>query len=126
VLTPRRGKPHELCLVGIQLEPIGRHPICNSCQTSGNLLLRRVIAIASCRSADSERSHRCYHLQNKVGTIDRKPGVPYRPLYITMVGQMPFQIVPFPLLVNTWGEVTSLNLWPRCDRHFVGITWHNV
>ena len=26
------------CLIGIQLEPIGRHPICNSCQTSGNLL----------------------------------------------------------------------------------------
>ena len=38
MLTPRRGKPHELCLVGIQLEPIGRHPICNICQTSGNLL----------------------------------------------------------------------------------------
>ena len=26
----------------------------------------------------------------------------------------------------TWGEVTSQNLWPRYDRHFVGITWHNV
>jgi len=38
VLTQRRGKPHELCLVRVQLEPIGRHPICNSCQTSGNLL----------------------------------------------------------------------------------------
>jgi len=38
VLTPRRGKPRELCLIGIQLEPIGRHPICNSCQTSSNLL----------------------------------------------------------------------------------------
>ena len=24
------------------------------------------------------------------------------------------------------GEVTSQNLWPRYDRHFVGITWHNV
>ena len=24
------------------------------------------------------------------------------------------------------GEVTSQNLWPRHDRHFVGITWHNV
>ena len=38
VLTLRRGKPHELCLVGIQLKPIGHHPVCNSCQTSGNLL----------------------------------------------------------------------------------------
>ena len=28
--------------------------------------------------------------------------------------------------VYTWGEVTSRNLWPRYDRHFVGITWHNV
>ena len=26
----------------------------------------------------------------------------------------------------TWGEVTSQNLWPRYDRHFVGTTWHNV
>jgi len=26
----------------------------------------------------------------------------------------------------TQGEVTSQNLWPRYDRHFVGITWHNV
>jgi len=26
----------------------------------------------------------------------------------------------------TPGEVTSQNLWPRYDRHFVGITWHNV
>ena len=24
------------------------------------------------------------------------------------------------------GEVTSQNLWSRYDRHFVGITWHNV
>ena len=24
------------------------------------------------------------------------------------------------------GEVTSQNLWPRYDRHFVGITWHNA
>jgi len=28
--------------------------------------------------------------------------------------------------VYTWSEVTSQNLWPRYDRHFVGITWHNV
>ena len=27
---------------------------------------------------------------------------------------------------NKYGEVTSQNLWPRYDRHFVGITWHNV
>jgi len=27
---------------------------------------------------------------------------------------------------NTRGEVTSQNLWPRYDRHFVGVTWHNV
>ena len=27
---------------------------------------------------------------------------------------------------NTEGEVTPQNLWPRYDRHFVGITWHNV
>jgi len=26
----------------------------------------------------------------------------------------------------TYGEVTSQNLWPRYDRHFVGITRHNV
>jgi len=26
----------------------------------------------------------------------------------------------------TQGEMTSQNLWPRHDRHFVGITWHNV
>jgi len=26
------------------------------------------------------------------------------------------------LLCNTQGEVTSQNLWPRYDRHFVGIT----
>ena len=26
----------------------------------------------------------------------------------------------------TWSEVTSQNLWPRYERHFVGITWHNV
>ena len=26
----------------------------------------------------------------------------------------------------TQGEVTSQNLWSRYDRHFVGITWHNV
>ena len=38
MLTPRRGKPHELCLIGIQLEPIGQHPFCYGCQTSGNLL----------------------------------------------------------------------------------------
>ena len=30
------------------------------------------------------------------------------------------------LLDYTLGEVTSQNLWPRYDRHFVGITWHNV
>jgi len=23
-------------------------------------------------------------------------------------------------------EVTLQNVWPRYDRHFVGITWHNV
>ena len=27
---------------------------------------------------------------------------------------------------NTSGQMTSQNLWPRNDRHFVGITWHNV
>ena len=26
----------------------------------------------------------------------------------------------------TYSEKTSQNLWPRHDRHFVGITWHNV
>ena len=26
----------------------------------------------------------------------------------------------------TKGEMTSQNLWPRYDRHFVGVTWHNV
>ena len=26
----------------------------------------------------------------------------------------------------TQGKVTSQNLWPRYDRHFVVITWHNV
>jgi len=26
----------------------------------------------------------------------------------------------------TWGEVTSQYLWLRYDRHFVGITGHNV
>jgi len=26
----------------------------------------------------------------------------------------------------TWSEVTSHNLWSRHNRHFVGITWHNV
>jgi len=26
----------------------------------------------------------------------------------------------------TYAEVTSQNLWPRYDRHFVGITQHNV
>jgi len=28
--------------------------------------------------------------------------------------------------VNTLGEVTSQSLWSRYDRHFVGITRHNV
>ena len=28
--------------------------------------------------------------------------------------------------VHACGEVTSPNLRPRYDRHFVGITWHNV
>jgi len=28
--------------------------------------------------------------------------------------------------LHTYGEVTSQNLWPRYDRHFVGTTWHNV
>ena len=28
--------------------------------------------------------------------------------------------------VNTQGEVTSQNLWPRYNCHFVGITWQNV
>ena len=27
---------------------------------------------------------------------------------------------------NTYGEITSRNLRPRYDRHFVGITWHNA
>ena len=27
---------------------------------------------------------------------------------------------------NTYDEVTSPKLWLRYDRHFVGITWHNV
>ena len=27
---------------------------------------------------------------------------------------------------NTQGKMTSQNLWSRYDRHFVGITWHNV
>jgi len=27
---------------------------------------------------------------------------------------------------NTWGEMTSQNLWQRHVRRFVGITWHNV
>ena len=26
----------------------------------------------------------------------------------------------------TQGEMTSQNLWSLYDRHFVGITWHNV
>ena len=26
----------------------------------------------------------------------------------------------------TCGEVTSETLWPRYDRHFVGITWRNL
>jgi len=30
------------------------------------------------------------------------------------------------LMRNTWGEMTSQYLWLRYDRHFVGITWHNV
>jgi len=38
VLTVRTGKPHEHCFIRIQLEPIGRHPICDNCQTSGDLL----------------------------------------------------------------------------------------
>jgi len=29
-------------------------------------------------------------------------------------------------LSYTWGEVTSQNLWPRYDRHFVGVKRHNV
>jgi len=29
-------------------------------------------------------------------------------------------------LLGTKDEVTSENLWSRYDRHFVGITWHNV
>jgi len=27
---------------------------------------------------------------------------------------------------NTLGDVTSQYLWPRYDRHFVAIAWHNV
>ena len=26
----------------------------------------------------------------------------------------------------TWREVTPQTMWSRYDRHFVGITWHNV
>jgi len=29
-------------------------------------------------------------------------------------------------LQYTEGEMMSQNIWPRYDRHFVGITWHNV
>jgi len=29
---------------------------------------------------------------------------------------------PLRVATNTQGEVTSQNLWSRCDRHFVGIT----
>jgi len=32
----------------------------------------------------------------------------------------------YGLVVYTYSEVTSQNLGPRYDRHFVGITWHNV
>ena len=26
----------------------------------------------------------------------------------------------------TQGDMTSQNLWPRYNRHFLGMTWHNV
>ena len=29
-------------------------------------------------------------------------------------------------VIYAWSEVTSQNPWPRYDRRFVGITWHNV
>jgi len=34
--------------------------------------------------------------------------------------------VPYTVFDYTQGEVTSQNLWPRYDRHFVGITWQCV
>jgi len=36
-------------------------------------------------------------------------------------------MVPSVFLFSyTSGEVTSQNLWPRYDRHFVDVTWRNV
>jgi len=33
-----------------------------------------------------------------------------------------YKVLLLPLYNNTLGEATSKNLWPRYDRHFVGIT----
>ena len=40
--------------------------------------------------------------------------------------KMPFGISYYRSAYNTQGDVTSQNLWPRYDCHFVGITWHTV
>ena len=34
--TPSSSEPHKLCLIRVQLEPIGRHPVCNRFQTRRN------------------------------------------------------------------------------------------
>jgi len=36
------------------------------------------------------------------------------------------QLLKDALMRYTQGEVTSQNLWPQYNRHFVGITEHNV
>ena len=37
-----------------------------------------------------------------------------------------YNVVALRCISTAWGEVTSQNLWSRYDRHFVGITRHNV
>jgi len=67
-------------------------------------------------------THTPTHLQLLRCTVAAAAGVS------TSLGNQHTSLPSPPHLVNnnTWGEVASHNLWPRYDRHFVGITWHNV
>jgi len=50
-------------------------------------------------------------------------------MMMMIVGGMNTYVTPhrnWHRVPDTQDEVTSQNLRPRYDRHFVGITWHNV
>ena len=96
-----------------------RHCLANKPSTRHQLDMLRLVAVLSTLFVAMKRRMK---VPNIARTLHNMPGL-YSALHAY---QSVDSFQRKHVAVMTQCEMTSQNLWSRYDRHFVGITWHNV